>query len=168
MRTKSHANRTSEMIQFELRDPAGQDAEVCRRYWALRDRPTVLKPWRYTIPQLVRELGLTPGQIRAVVESNSCAYDLERRCPRCGRPHLFYNRSDFQERPRGAAECRECVAPRADAYAADVARIHRNMAAENPGDTFVAAQVRYDESRASQREAKQTRRFGPSVWGTEK
>ena len=87
---------------------ADTDAEIFSMYWAQPDRPTKRKPYRYSVAEIAQRFGLTIRQVAVTAARVGFAYEVGRRCRRCGEHHRMDARTEF-DRLLHVARDAECI-----------------------------------------------------------
>jgi hypothetical protein len=150
------------MLVLELKDPNSAEAEICRLYWALADKPTILRPWRYSFLELRARLRLRDKELRNIVETNCFAYLTEKKCPSCHLPYVLHLRSHYHQTITGARiDCAECFAPRALAHREKYRKGLVESLKQNPDDKVVKSWLEgweRHEREVSHRDARRFRR----------
>ena len=105
------------MLQVELYDPETPAAEICYAYWQQvgrqRQKRTSALPrpvYAYSVSEVARRFGLSHAELRRVVGENCCSFDPDWICPHCGKPRIFFMRSEVElaEHMAADAKCGMC------------------------------------------------------------
>jgi hypothetical protein len=139
------------MLEIDMQ--AGTEAniaEMCRLYWAQPERPTEKRPFLYSTDELGRRFGFSRIAVGRVVEQHCFAYDPTRLCKTCGKPLQMYKREDYAFYRYGERECRNCTAPRAAAFHAELQDGLRMAVLKSPDDAVLKNWLRAGENHAAQ------------------